>query len=54
MKATQPKPADELRMSGNEFDKIMRQALQVAPQEAPKVKKVSKAKSKTTKKTAKK
>lgn len=46
--------ADELRMSGNDFDKIMRQALQVAPEEAPKVKKVSKAKLKTTKKNTKK
>ena len=51
MKVTQSKPADELRMSGKEFDKIMRQALQVAPEEAPKV---AKAKPKTKKKTAKK
>jgi hypothetical protein len=34
------KPADDLRMSGKKFDKIMRQALQVQP----KSKKVTKAK----------
>ena len=32
MKAGQPKPADELRMSSKEFDRIMGRALQV---EAP-------------------
>ena len=31
MKAGRPKPADELRMSGKEFDRIMGQALQVKP-----------------------
>jgi hypothetical protein len=32
MKAGQPKPADELRMSSKEFDRIMGRALQVKPQ----------------------
>lgn len=31
MKAGQAKPADELRMSSAEFDRIMGQALQVKP-----------------------
>ena len=31
MKAGQPKPADDLRMSSAEFDRIMGQALQVKP-----------------------
>jgi hypothetical protein len=38
----QQKTADELRMSGKKFDKIMRQALQVKP----KSQKTTKAKSK--------
>ena len=38
MKAAQQKPADDLRMSSKKFDKIMRAALQVQPQEAPKSK----------------
>ena len=31
MKAGQPKPADEMRMSSAEFDRIMGHALQVKP-----------------------
>jgi len=31
MKAGQPKPAEEFRMSGKEFDRIMGRALQVKP-----------------------
>ena len=34
MKATQPKPVVELRMSEREFDRIMGQALQVKPEDA--------------------
>jgi hypothetical protein len=41
MKAGQPKPADELRMSSKEFDRIMGRALQVKP-EAPKRKQATK------------
>lgn len=44
MKFAHPKPAEELRMSSIDFDKIMRQALQVAHEDIPKVKKVTKAK----------
>lgn len=39
--------SDELRMSGSEFDKIMRKAMRVGPGEAPKPKKASLAKSKS-------
>lgn len=31
MKSGRPKPADEMRMSSAEFDRIMGQALQVKP-----------------------
>ncbi|MDP2409987.1 MAG: hypothetical protein Q8M26_06845 [Pseudolabrys sp.] len=44
MKSAQKKPAEELRMSSAEFDRIMGQALQVKPE-------ASKAKS-TKKKTS--
>lgn len=43
MKTGQHKPVGELRMSNNEFDRIMRRALQVHP-EAPKTKKPTKMK----------
>ncbi len=33
--------SEELRMSGAEFDKLMRKALQVGPDNAPKPKKAS-------------
>jgi hypothetical protein len=52
MKIGQPKPADELRMSSKEFDRIMGRALRVRPQEAHKVKMVAKATSKAPNKTA--
>ena len=45
MKAGQTKPADELRMSSKEFDRIMGQALQVKP-EAQKPKRAAKARKK--------
>ncbi len=32
MKAGQPKPVEEFRMSGKEFDRIMGRALQVKPE----------------------
>lgn len=35
MKSPDPKPTDDLVMSGVKFDKLMRKALQVTPQEAP-------------------
>lgn len=38
MKAGQPKPADELRMSSAEFDRIMGQVLQVKPEESKRAK----------------
>lgn len=44
MKAGQPKPADELRMSGKEFDRIMGKALQVKPENTKKPKRSSKPK----------
>ena len=45
MKARQPgPPADELRMSGKDFDRIMSQALRVSPEEAQKPKRPAKAK----------
>lgn len=40
------RPLDELRMSGSEFDKLMRKALQVGPGEAPKPKKAGQVKAK--------
>ncbi len=42
MKTGQPKPADELRMSSKEFDRIMGRALQVKPA-AQKPKRAAKA-----------
>jgi hypothetical protein len=36
MKAAQPRPVDELRMSGKEFDRIMGQALRVKPEKTRK------------------
>jgi hypothetical protein len=48
MKAGQPKPADDLRMSGAEFDRIMGQALRVKPEGRKKPKKkAAKARKKT-------
>ena len=44
MTAAQPKKPDELRMSAADFDRIMVQALQVAPEEIKKSKRVAKAK----------
>jgi hypothetical protein len=44
MNAGQPKPADEMRMSAKEFDRIMGQALQVRPEDAKKPKRAKKAK----------
>ena len=44
MKAGEPKPADELRMSGKEFERIMGQALQVKPEYMGKAKSAKKAK----------
>ena len=35
MKPAEVRPADDLHMSGAEFDKLMRKALQVAPEQAP-------------------
>ncbi len=51
MKAVQKNPAEELRMSSAEFDRIMGQALQVKP-EVTKAK-LTKKKSAAKKKTAK-
>jgi hypothetical protein len=45
MKTVQKKPAEEFRMSGADFDRIMGQALQVKPE----VKLAKKAKKKTKK-----
>lgn len=53
MKAAQQKKTDEMRMSGTEFDRIMRGALQVQPEEAPKKKRTVKAKPARKKITAK-
>ncbi len=53
MKIAQPKHTDELRMSGDEFDKMMRKALQVHPEVAQKPKKAAKAKSKAVRKKTK-
>jgi len=44
MKAVQHKPAEELRMSGKKFDRIMRAALQVHPEETSKPKRRMKVK----------
>jgi hypothetical protein len=50
MKSAQKKPADELRMSSADFDRIMGKALQVKPEIA----RPKKAKKAAKKKTAKK
>jgi hypothetical protein len=42
MKAGQSRPADEMRMSGKEFDRIMRQALRIKPEDAQKPKRATK------------
>ena len=52
MKARQPKPADELRMSSAEFDRIMGRALQVKPEGAQKPKRATKAKAARKKRSA--
>jgi len=44
---------DELKMNSKTFDKIMRQALRVQPEEAPKKKRTLKAKPARKKTTAK-
>ena len=49
MKAKQAKPIGDLRMSAEEFDRIMGKALQVKPEDAPK----AKGKRKLRKRTAK-
>lgn len=38
MKSAQPKPPEDLHISSDEFDRLMRKALQVAPEQAPKPK----------------
>ncbi len=43
MTAAKTKPADELRMSAKEFDRIMGQALQVRPEAVSKAKRQPKA-----------
>jgi hypothetical protein len=53
MKATQKKPAVDLRMSSAEFDRIMAQALQVKPDNVKKSKRRPKAKSARKKAAAK-
>lgn len=53
MKAGEPKPADELRMSSKEFDRIMGRALQVKP-ETRKPKRSTKPKPAAKKRTAEK
>lgn len=42
MSTSKEAPTDDLKMSAAEFDKMMRKALQAAPQEAPKPKQRSK------------
>lgn len=44
MTAKQPKPVEDLAMSGKDFDRIMSQVLQVKPSEAKAPKKAVKAK----------
>jgi hypothetical protein len=53
MKA-QPRPADELRMSGKEFDRIMGQALRVKPEKSKKPELVAKVKAPRKKRSARK
>lgn len=52
MKAAQPKPADDLRMSAKEFDRIMGQALRVKPEDDKKTKGSTKARKLRKKQTA--
>jgi hypothetical protein len=49
MTAGEPKPADELRMSAQEFDRIMGEALQVRPERSLKAKSRAKPKTKRAK-----
>jgi hypothetical protein len=53
MIATKATAADELRMSGKEFDRIMGQALRVKPEDAKMPKRRAKTKATTKKKNAK-
>lgn len=53
MKA-QPKPAEEMRMSRKEFDRIMGQALRVKPEDAKKPKRSAKTKAARKKRSARK
>ena len=50
MTAAKAKPADELRMSAEEFDRIMGKALQVKPEGTPKPKQRPKPKASRAKK----
>jgi hypothetical protein len=52
MKSGRPKLADELRMSGREFDRIMGQALQVKPEDTQKPKRSTKSKAARKKRSA--
>ena len=54
MKAGQPKPADEMRMSGKEFDRIMGRALRAKPEDAKKLKRSAKTKTARKKMAARK
>ena len=54
MKAGQSKPADEMRMSGKEFDRIMGQALRVKPEGGKKAKGPTKTKRAAKKRPARK
>jgi hypothetical protein len=54
MKAGQPRPGDELRMSGKEFDRIMGQALRVKPEKAQKQERITKIKAPRKKRGARK
>lgn len=51
MKAGQPKPTDELRMSSKEFDRIMGQALKVKPEGTHKPKRSVKPKTASKKRS---
>ena len=46
MKPTIERPSSDLSISSGDFDRLMRKALQVAPEDAPKPKKTSPAKPK--------
>ena len=54
MTAAKAKPADELRMSGKEFDRIMSLALQVKPEDTQKPKRAMKIKAARKKRSARK